>query len=88
MPAPSVAVDLYTRVGCHLCDDAKGVLERVQAERPFELRVIDVDTDAELARRFGLEVPVVFVGGRKAFKYRVDEAELVRRLERAAREPA
>jgi glutaredoxin len=79
-----IVVELYTRVGCHLCDDAKDVLERVRQARPFELHVIDVDTAEDLRERFGQEVPVVFVGGRKAFKYRVDEAELGRRLDRAA----
>jgi glutaredoxin len=77
------AVTLYTRVGCHLCDVAKGVLEDVRRERPFELTTIDVDTDPELVRLYDLEVPVVTIDGRKAFKFRVDPAELRARLDRA-----
>jgi glutaredoxin len=72
----SASVTLYTRVRCHLCDVAKGVLEEVRRERPFELTIVDVDTDPELADRYGGEVPVVLVDGRKAFKYRVDPAAL------------
>ena len=76
-------VELYTREGCCLCVSAKEVIERVRAELPFELDEIDVDGDAQLAARFGHEVPVVFVGGRKAFKYHVDEQVLRRKIQTA-----
>ena len=46
----------------------------------FEWREIDVESDGELRRRFTDEVPVVFIDGRKAFKYRMDEQEFLRRL--------
>ncbi len=78
------AVTLYTRVGCHLCDVVKDVLDHVCVERPFDLTTIDVDTDPELVRLYGEEVPVVAIDGRKAFKYRVDPTELRRRLDRSA----
>jgi len=77
------AVTLYTRVGCHLCDVVKGVLDDVHRERAFDLTTIDVDTDPELQRLYDQEVPVVTINGRKAFKYRVDPAELRARLDRA-----
>ena len=73
-------VHFYTRAGCHLCDDALTVVERVRAAVPFELTVVDVDSDAELARRYGEEVPVLLVDGRKHAKFRVDEQALRRRL--------
>ncbi len=76
-------ITLYTRAGCHLCDVAKDVLDRVRAERPFELVTIDVDTDPALVRAYGEEVPVVAIDGRKAFKYRVDANALRERLDRA-----
>ncbi len=81
-----VSVTLYTRVGCHLCDDAKALLEAVRSEtpeRPFTLEVVDVDTDPALAEAYGMEVPVVMVAGRKTFKYRVDPVVLRDRLARA-----
>ena len=74
-------VTLYTRVDCHLCDDAKAVLEDVRRERPFELTTVDVDTDPALVEAYGLEVPVILVDGRKAFKYRVDAQSLRARLD-------
>lgn len=78
-----VRVTLYTRVGCHLCDDAKDVLDAVRAERPFALDVVDIDADPALAARYTTEVPVVLVDGRKAFKYRVDPSALRDQLARA-----
>lgn len=78
-----VRVTLYTRVGCHLCDDAKEVLDAVREELPFDLDVTDIDTDPSLVALYTNEVPVVLVDGRKAFKYRVDPIELRGRLLRA-----
>jgi len=75
-------VEIYSKRDCCLCDQAKAVLDRVRAEVPFELVEVDIEGDAELMERYRTEIPVVFVGGRKAFKYRVDEAELRRRLAR------
>jgi glutaredoxin len=79
-----VTVELYGKPDCCLCDDAKAVLRRVQAEVPFTLREIDIEGDPELMRLYGEQVPVVFVGGFKAFKFRVDEAALRRKLDRGA----
>jgi hypothetical protein len=77
-------VELMTREGCCLCDDAHAVLEQVRAAEPFELRVVDVDGDAELRARYGLEVPVVLIDGRKAFKFRVDAESMLTKLRRGA----
>jgi glutaredoxin len=77
-------VTLYTREGCHLCDVVKGVLEQVRRERDFDLVVLDIDDDPDLVARYDTDVPVVAINGRKAFKYRVDPAELRERLDRAA----
>jgi hypothetical protein len=63
-----------------LCDDAKEALDRVKARVPFELTVIDVDSDPKLVELYGWEVPVVLVDGKKVAKYRVDEEALIRRL--------
>lgn len=78
-----VRVTLYTRAGCHLCDVAKGVLEAARAERAFALEVVDVDGDPALRAMYTNEVPVVLVGGRKAFKYRVEPEALRACLDRA-----
>ena len=73
-------VTLYTRKGCCLCDDAKRVLESVRGRAVFELREVDIDTDAGLRSSYNDEVPVIVINGRKAFKYRVSELELLKKL--------
>jgi glutaredoxin len=75
-----VEVVLYGAPGCHLCEVAKDQLASQRDVIGFELRVVDISADPELEAAFRPEIPVVFVGGRKAFKYRVDLAELRRRV--------
>jgi glutaredoxin len=75
-----VTVEIYSKADCCLCDDAKAVLHKVRAEIPFDLREIDIETDPELLRKYGQQIPVVFIGGFKAFKFRVDEAVLRQKL--------
>ncbi|MGA2855861.1 MAG: glutaredoxin family protein [Candidatus Sulfotelmatobacter sp.] len=77
----SRSVVVYSRKGCHLCEVVKESLSKLSRRGGFIWREIDVDTDAELRRQFNDEVPVVFIDGRKAFKYRMDEKEFLRRLD-------
>jgi thiol-disulfide isomerase/thioredoxin len=78
-----IALTLYSRPGCHLCEEMKAVIERVvrSAPAPVTIEVVDISTDPELETRFGVEIPVLVVNGRKAAKYRVTEGELRRMLE-------
>ncbi len=69
-------VTLYGKAGCCLCEEARMVVEQVRAERPFELREVDVSLDPVLHRRLGERIPVLEVDGEEAFEYRVDAAEL------------
>lgn len=79
--AGSPEVLLYTRSGCCLCDEAKQLLKVLSTKARFSLREIDIDQDPELRRRYNDEVPVIFIHGRKAFKYRIDPKQFLRRLE-------
>lgn len=74
-------VTFYTRCGCHLCDEAKALLLLLLAEFRLALREIDVDSDPALAAEFGNDVPVIFLGARKAAKHRIDLARFRRLLE-------
>lgn len=78
-------VVLYARKGCHLCEIVKESLHKLSRHTSFSLREIDVDSSPDLRRKFTDEVPVVFINGRKAFKYRMDEQEFLKKL--AARQP-
>jgi glutaredoxin len=76
---------LYSRQDCCLCDEMKAVIREVALTIPLDLEVIDVDGSAELREKFGNDVPVLFVDGKKAFKYRVTESALARRLRKNRR---
>ena len=73
-------ITLYTRRGCCLCDDAKRVLESARQSARFDLDEVDIDGDADLRRAYNDEVPVIAINGSKAFKYRVTEQELLKKL--------
>jgi glutaredoxin len=73
---------LYSRPGCHLCDEMKAVVEPVARELGWTIEDVDIAADAALEAEFGTEIPVLFVNGRKAFKYRVSARELRQRLHR------
>ncbi len=80
MHNPLPQVILYTRQGCHLCDEMKASLARLGLRAAFQLEEIDIDSDPKLVRQFNDDVPVVFIQGRKAFKYRLKEEEFLRLL--------
>ena len=73
-------VTLYSRPGCHLCDDARAALERLRAEVPFEIREIDIESDDALHARYLERIPVVALDGEELFDYFVDEETLARRI--------
>jgi hypothetical protein len=78
-----IPVVVYERAGCCLCEKMLAVVEQLSAEFRLDVQQVDISQDAGLEERFGHEIPVLFVAGRKAFKYRVTAAELRRRFERA-----
>lgn len=74
---------LYTRTGCHLCDEMKAVVQAVSRRVPLTVQEIDVASDRELEDRYGHEVPVLLVDGRKVAKYRITEERLLRLVSRS-----
>lgn len=80
MPAPKLT--LYSRPGCHLCDEMKDAAAPVAAEYGTVIDVVDIDQDPALQQEYGYEIPVLLVNGRKAFKFRLTARELRRRLSR------
>jgi glutaredoxin len=81
--APLARVTLYTRAGCHLCEEAERVLVAERAATAFRLELVDVDRDPELQRRYGVRVPVVAVDGEELFEYEVPADLLRARLRRS-----
>ncbi len=73
-------VIVYSRSGCHLCDIVKETLAQMQGRADFQWREVDIDADPQLRQKYNEDVPVVFIDGRKAFKYRMDGRQFLRAL--------
>lgn len=69
-------VTLYSKPGCHLCDDARDALLRVQKVQTFELEDINIEDEPGLLADYGEQIPVVLLNGTFLFEYAVDEARL------------
>ena len=67
---------LYSRPGCHLCDDARVVLQRIG--EPFD--EVDIDSDDELFKRYLERIPVIALDGEELYDFFVDERDLRRRV--------
>jgi glutaredoxin len=83
-----ISLTLYSRPGCHLCDEMKAVVQRAvhAAAAPISIEEIDISTDAALEARYGLEIPVLLIDGKKVAKYRVTEEVITRLLQERSRE--
>jgi glutaredoxin len=75
-------VVLYTRPGCHLCDEARAVLLAERERTPFDLDEIDIETSDDLIRNYGVRIPVVVIDGEEAFEYTIDPEELAALVQR------
>lgn len=76
---------LYTRDRCCLCDQVKQQLRELQKQVHFQVAEVDIDRHAELRQRYNQEVPVVFIHGKKAFKYRIDPRQFLKLLQAGRR---
>lgn len=79
-PSPARTVTLIGKPGCHLCDDARAVVEQVAAETGAAVEERDITQDEELHRRYWEQIPVVLVDGEQHTFWRVDPARLRRAL--------
>ncbi|MCW3048571.1 MAG: glutaredoxin 2 [Solirubrobacterales bacterium] len=73
-------ITLLGRPGCHLCDEARAVLQRLRSERPFVLEEVDIEADDELLRAHLERIPVVVLDGHELYHFHVDEGDLRERL--------
>ena len=78
-------VVIYTRPGCHLCDDAKQEMLAADCADQYVLEEVNIETDPKLVERYGLEIPVITINGSKAFKYRLTTHEFKSKLRRLLR---
>lgn len=74
-------ITLYSRPGCHLCEEAKASVAPLLREFGAFLREVNIEEDAVLKERYGWDIPVIFIGARKAAKHRIDLAQFRRQLQ-------
>jgi glutaredoxin len=80
-PGPRVVI--YSRPGCHLCEEAKKVIEASGYRGEYTLEEINIESDAELLRRYRYDIPVITINGLEAFRHRVTADEFRQKLEQA-----
>jgi glutaredoxin len=76
----TAGLTVYVRPGCHLCDDALAIVERLRLRHAFSLHVVDIETDDALHARYLERIPVIALDGEELYDFVVDEADLTRRL--------
>jgi glutaredoxin len=79
-PMPRMRVTLYSKPGCHLCDDAKEVIDRVRAKQPFDLVIKDIGENAQDFAQYQYAIPVILLDDREIARYRLTEDQLERAL--------
>jgi glutaredoxin len=77
-------VTIYSRPGCHLCDEAKALIAPLLKSCGARLTEINIDEDAALCALYDYDVPVIFLGQRKVAKHRVDLQQFRKQLREAA----
>ena len=75
-----VLVEIYGKPDCHLCDDAKAILLKMQRQHGFQLREVNIANDAALLAEYGTRIPLVFVNGHLVCKYFVEARHINRAL--------
>lgn len=68
-------VIVYSRPGCHLCDEAKAAIEKSNCSDHFTLEEVNIESDDELLRKYKYDIPVITIDGEEAFRHRVDPGE-------------
>ena len=79
-----VQVIIYSRPGCHLCEVAKEAMRAADCAGEYTLDEINIETDSELLKRYGDDIPVITINGAEAFRHRVSAGEFRQRMLRGS----
>lgn len=79
-------VTLYTKPGCHLCEEAKQEMLAAGISDKYTFEEVNIEEDAEAYDRYKFEIPVITINGHKAFKYRLTADEFKRKVRRQSAE--
>ena len=75
-----MTVTLYSKPGCHLCEEVRELLAELAIDRRFTIEEINIESDPRLFAAYRYAIPVVLVGGREIARGRIDTLELQRKL--------
>jgi glutaredoxin len=78
-------VIIYSRPGCHLCDEAKANIRLAACPDEYTLEEINIETDPDLLRRYQYDIPVITIDGTEAFRHRLSSEDFQKRLKSGAR---
>ena len=76
-----ITIEIMTKSGCSLCDDAKVVIEQVIADYSAEIKMTDIESDPQLLERYQDKIPVVLINGEESFVTKVHPITLRKKLE-------
>lgn len=79
---PQTVITLYTRNGCHLCEQAEKDILDLKRDYRFQLNMVDIDKNDELTELYGLIIPVVLVNGKEAVFGRINKIDISNRLQK------
>ncbi|HKO61927.1 MAG TPA: glutaredoxin family protein [Pyrinomonadaceae bacterium] len=82
-PGPRVVI--YSRPGCHLCEEAKKVIEASGYRGEYTLEELNIESDAELLKRYRYDIPVITINGQEAFRHRLTASEFVEKMKQSLR---
>ena len=73
---------VYSRPGCHLCDEAKTAIKNSNTSEHYVLEEINIESDKELLRKYKYDIPVIMIDGEEALRHRVDTDQFKIRIRR------
>ena len=68
-------VIIYSRPGCHLCEEAKTAIQAAGCDGQYELEEVNIESDPDLLRQYRFEIPVITIDGVEAFRHRLSSEE-------------
>jgi hypothetical protein len=84
-PRPRPRVVFYTKPGCHLCEEAEREIDAARCHPLYTFEKVNIETDPDLSRRYGWDIPVITIDGTVAFKHRLTAADFKHAITSAAR---
>lgn len=79
-------VTIYSRPGCHLCEDAKATIEAARRGDEFTMEEVNIESESELLARYQYDIPVIAINGVDTFMHRVDPAEFLTKMRATSEE--